>query len=63
MADTIEVGRSTQTIIIPADARLPGDLTIPADARGIVAAAERPETVRAVVSRGGRPDLAGSALP
>ncbi|MPZ15883.1 MAG: alpha/beta hydrolase [Chloroflexi bacterium] len=28
----------------------------------LVAAAERPEHVRAVVSRGGRPDLAGSAL-
>jgi pimeloyl-ACP methyl ester carboxylesterase len=28
-----------------------------------VAAAERPEAVRAVVSRGGRPDLAGDALP
>jgi putative phosphoribosyl transferase len=29
----------------------------------LVAAAERPDTVRAVVSRGGRPDLAGGALP
>jgi putative phosphoribosyl transferase len=29
----------------------------------LVAAAERPEAVGAVVSRGGRPDLAGSALP
>lgn len=28
----------------------------------LVAAAQRPERVRAVVSRGGRPDLAGSAL-
>ena len=28
----------------------------------LVAAAERPEAVRAVVSRGGRPDLAGDAL-
>ncbi len=28
-----------------------------------VAAARRPETVAAVVSRGGRPDLAGDALP
>jgi pimeloyl-ACP methyl ester carboxylesterase len=27
-----------------------------------VAAAERPESIKAVVSRGGRPDLAGSAL-
>ncbi|MTE17992.1 hydrolase [Streptomyces sp. TRM43335] len=31
-------------------------------AAALVAAAERPETVRAVVSRGGRPDLAGGAL-
>jgi dienelactone hydrolase len=29
----------------------------------LVAAAERPEAVAAVVSRGGRPDLAGEALP
>lgn len=29
----------------------------------LVAAAERPARVRAVVSRGGRPDLAGAALP
>ena len=29
----------------------------------LVAAAERPEDVGAVVSRGGRPDLAGPALP
>jgi putative phosphoribosyl transferase len=28
-----------------------------------MAAAERPDAVGAVVSRGGRPDLAGSALP
>lgn len=32
-------------------------------AAALVAAARRPEVVRAVVSRGGRPDLAGSALP
>lgn len=32
-------------------------------AAALVAAAERPETVAAVVSRGGRPDLAGEALP
>jgi len=31
-------------------------------AAALVAAAERPERVEAVVSRGGRPDLAGSAL-
>jgi len=29
----------------------------------LVAAAERPQSVAAIVSRGGRPDLAGSALP
>ena len=29
----------------------------------LVAAAKRPQSVKAVVSRGGRPDLAGSALP
>ncbi|HYM90917.1 MAG TPA: dienelactone hydrolase family protein [bacterium] len=32
-------------------------------AAALVAAAQRPEDVRAVVSRGGRPDLAWSALP
>ena len=32
-------------------------------AAALVAAAQRPESVRAVVSRGGRPDLAGDALP
>ena len=32
-------------------------------AAALIAAAERPEMVRAVVSRGGRPDLAGYALP
>jgi dienelactone hydrolase len=32
-------------------------------AAALVAAAERPGTVRAVISRGGRPDLAGDALP
>jgi dienelactone hydrolase len=31
-------------------------------AAALVAAAERPEAVRAIVSRGGRPDLAGPAL-
>ncbi len=31
-------------------------------AAALIAAAERPEVVRAVVSRGGRPDLAGGAL-
>jgi dienelactone hydrolase len=32
-------------------------------AAALIAAAERPERVRAVVSRGGRPDLADEALP
>jgi pimeloyl-ACP methyl ester carboxylesterase len=32
-------------------------------AAALIAAAERPERVAAVVSRGGRPDLAGAALP
>jgi len=32
-------------------------------AAALVAAARRPDAVRAVVSRGGRPDLAGSSLP
>jgi dienelactone hydrolase len=32
-------------------------------AGALVAAARRPKSVRAVVSRGGRPDLAGAALP
>ncbi|RMF25329.1 MAG: alpha/beta hydrolase [Cyanobacteria bacterium J083] len=32
-------------------------------AAALVAAAERPEVVSAIVSRGGRPDLAGAALP
>lgn len=32
-------------------------------AAALIAAAERPAVARAVVSRGGRPDLAGSALP
>jgi dienelactone hydrolase len=32
-------------------------------AAAMIAAADRPEIVRAVISRGGRPDLAGDALP
>jgi len=32
-------------------------------AAAIIAAADRPQSIRAVVSRGGRPDLAGDALP
>jgi dienelactone hydrolase len=32
-------------------------------AAALIGAAERPAVIRAVVSRGGRPDLAGRALP
>lgn len=32
-------------------------------AAALIAAANRPDSIRAVVSRGGRPDLAGEALP
>ena len=32
-------------------------------AAALIAAADRPDAVRAVISRGGRPDLAGDALP
>jgi pimeloyl-ACP methyl ester carboxylesterase len=32
-------------------------------AAALIAAADRPNAVQAVVSRGGRPDLAGDALP
>lgn len=32
-------------------------------AAALIAAAERPQQTRAVISRGGRPDLAGTALP
>jgi dienelactone hydrolase len=32
-------------------------------AAALIAAAERPQAVRAVISRGGRPDLAGDSLP
>ena len=32
-------------------------------AAALIAAAERPQLTRAVISRGGRPDLAGAALP
>lgn len=32
-------------------------------AAALIAAAEQPDTIQAVVSRGGRPDLAGPALP
>jgi putative phosphoribosyl transferase len=50
--------------------RLDGTLTLPdgyfgastGAAAALVAAAERPDVVSAVVSRGGRPDLAGPAL-
>lgn len=49
----------------PATARLPIGLFGASTGGGaaLVAAAERPAQVGAVVSRGGRPDLAGAALP
>jgi putative phosphoribosyl transferase len=49
----------------PATAALPVGLfgASTGAAAALVAAAELGETVRAVVSRGGRPDLAGAALP
>ncbi|MGQ0804643.1 MAG: dienelactone hydrolase family protein [Actinomycetota bacterium] len=49
----------------PATAALPIGLFGASTGGGaaLVAAARRPELVRAVVSRGGRPDLAGEALP
>ncbi|MBI1913946.1 MAG: dienelactone hydrolase family protein [Planctomycetes bacterium] len=49
----------------PATARLPVGYFGASTGGGaaLVAAAERPDTVSAVVSRGGRPDLAGAALP
>lgn len=36
MAHTTEAGHSTRTVFIPAGVMLPGDLTIPANAKGIV---------------------------
>jgi dienelactone hydrolase len=49
----------------PATANLPVGLFGASTGAGaaLVAAAERPDRVAAVVSRGGRPDLAGDALP
>lgn len=49
----------------PASARLPVGLfgASTGAAAALVAAAARPDAVPAVVSRGGRPDLAGPALP
>jgi pimeloyl-ACP methyl ester carboxylesterase len=50
---------------VPELARLPTGLfgASTGAAAALAAAAERPEAVAAVVSRGGRPDLAGPALP
>jgi putative phosphoribosyl transferase len=51
--------------LVPAAAALPLGLygASTGAAAALIAAAERPEHVRAIVSRGGRPDLAGDALP
>lgn len=58
------VAATRQMMADPATAALPvgyfGAST--GAAAALVAAAELPETIRAVVSRGGRPDLAGGAL-
>ncbi len=51
----------TQPVISQLPAGLFGAST--GAAAALIAAAERPGTVRAVVSRGGRPDLAADALP
>lgn len=57
-------GKSMQIPV--AGAVLESGLALPEHARGAAAAraaaAERPQTVQAVVSRGGRPDLAGDYL-
>ena len=42
--------------------RLGVSAPVPVRPRALVAAAERPRAIAAVVSRGGRPDLAGAAL-
>jgi pimeloyl-ACP methyl ester carboxylesterase len=60
LADAVDwLGRHPDT------ARLPVGLfgASTGAAAALAAAAERPDRVRAVVSRGGRPDLAGDALP
>jgi len=58
------VGAMDRLTTEPATANLPLGLfgASTGGAAALVAAATRPETVRAVVSRGGRPDLAGAAL-
>ena len=53
------LGRQPDTVALPVG--LFGAST--GAAAALIAAAERPDLVRAVVSRGGRPDLAGEALP
>lgn len=61
--------RMTGTVDWIAEASEAGDLNIglfgasTGAAAALIAAAERPDRVRAVVSRGGRPDMAGDALP
>ena len=49
----------------PSTSRLPVGLfgASTGAAAALIAAADRPDAIRAVVSRGGRPDLAGSDLP
>jgi pimeloyl-ACP methyl ester carboxylesterase len=61
-------GRVVVTLDSLASDPLAGDLPVgcfgasTGAAAALIAAAERPDRVRAVVSRGGRPDLAGEAL-
>ncbi len=63
LADRL-VGIVDRLVIEPATAGLPVGLfgASTGAAAALVTAASRPEAVRAVVSRGGRPDLAGPAL-
>lgn len=56
-ADWLDAGDDTAALPIGAFGASTGA------AAALIAAAERPEAIRAVVSRGGRPDLAAEALP
>jgi pimeloyl-ACP methyl ester carboxylesterase len=64
LADRL-VGAIDRLGTAPATANLPLGLSgaSTGGAAALVAAASRPDVVRAVVCRGGRPDLAGAALP
>jgi putative phosphoribosyl transferase len=64
LADRL-LAAEAELVLVPAVAPIPVGLfgASTGAAAALIAAAERPERVRAVVSRGGRPDLAGDALP